>query len=260
MSQAQQGATYISGDVRFAQLPSTVTSYNVIWPAGGVAEPATRNPNSGDYVAFASTNANDTASGSGMRRIFFLGLGYVDEADVSKGFRFRGETLWLNGTTPTTSTYKYIGSYRMYGDRGATNVGSIFCGYGTFTSGVPANVLNIIRAGAGQTEAMLGFLPSSTEGHVHDFNFEIGRTGGGQDILADVRIRSRQITWVGSAWEFEPWRVRYIGASIANIAYSTEVNGFILQGPVEVQGQALGSAAGARVSGHVSYELHKDFQ
>jgi hypothetical protein len=118
----------------------------------------------------------------------------------------------------------------------------------------------MIRAGAGQTESLIGFLPSSTEGHIHDFRFDVGRTGGGQDVLADVRIRSRQITWMGSLWEFGPWRVRFVGASISEIGLATDVNGFILQGACEVEVECLASATGARVSGHVSYELHKDFQ
>ena len=258
-SQLAQGASYIAGGLRFGTKPSVVTSYNTVWPVVGQVGPVTYDPNSADYVQFASTNANDTASGSGTRQIFFLGYRYIDDNDVSKGFQQAGEFAWLNGTSPVTSTYKYVGPVRAFANRGGDNVGSLFVGKGTWNSGVPDDIWTQISAGEGQTEQVHGYLPNSVEGHVHYLSSIIGKDGGGQDILGTFRLRSRQIEWVNSQWEFAPWRIRYVAATISDVTYNSDINGFILQGPCEIDVQVEGSGTGARASAQVAFELHKDF-
>lgn len=248
--------TYISADLRFGALPSTVTSAVCVWPvaAGG---PAYRDPNSGDYVQVAGTSASDTASGAGARQVTILGLGQVDQNSLGAGFKWYQEDIWLNGTTPTTSTYKYHSLYRMFVKKGETNAGSLYCGYGTFTSGVPANILAQINSGYGQTTQLTGSLPSSVEGHVHFFEFNMGKAGGGGAILGTFILRTRQYEWTGSDWEYGPWRVRYIGDTESELQYGSGLDGFILMGPCDVEVTVEGSGTGARASGHVAYELHK---
>ena len=248
--------TFITDNYRFGQKPSSVTSFNVVWPVVGKAGPDYRNINSGDYVQLASTNAADTASGTGMRSVWIEGC-------LADGLTAQRELVWLNGTTPVTTAYQYARVFRAWGQNcgtSGTNVGSLFCGYGTFTSGVPANIEWQISADAGQTQQVTGMLPSSQTAHIHNIHWGTGRTGGGQDVLATFQLRARRIYNVSSGkgnYELGPWRQRMITSTIADINFDTDVNAFVLEGPSDVEVRAFTSAAGTRVHASVSYQIYR---
>jgi hypothetical protein len=252
--------TYIRSSNRFGSKPSTVTSFNAVWPVA-LAEPAYRDINSGDFIQLASASASDTASGAGMRRVHVVGLGYVNDSDWSKGYKYVEEDVWLNGTTPVSTSNKYTRFFRMYGNRGNTNVGTIFVGYGAFTDGVPANIQGQIVAGNGQTTQLVGSFPSSVSAHLTYFNFDSGKAGGGGDILCDYRIRTRQyIQLDDGSFELGPWRVRYIGATIDSLQWRDGSETFVIDGPCDFVVEVNGSGTGARASGTIGYELHRLLQ
>ena len=249
--------SYVQALFRFAYKESAVTSYNLIWPVTGLARPQFRAINSPDIVQLASSNAADTASGNGMRKVKIRGIG-VNWTPVE-------ETLWLNGTTPVSTSNKYQRIIQMWGLRTGTsesNVGAIFAGYGVWSSnGRPASIWNTIVPAEGQTFYGAGHIPQQIDVHVHAYNFQTGRTGGGQDVLATFRLRYRQIygQQVGS-FEYGPWRTRVIGSAIDRFDYQTDLDDFVLQGPCDIYAEAFASATGARLTVALGSELHVRFQ
>ena len=258
MSITGRGAdSYLQSLFRFAYKDSSVTSYNLIWPVVGLARPQFRDINSPDYMQFASSNAADTASGDGMRKIRFRGIG--------ENWTPVTDEVWLNGTTPVTGNYKMQRVIQMWGLRTGTsesNVGSIFAGHGVWSSnGRPSNIWNTIVPGEGQTFYGAGHIPQTIDVHVHNYDFQTGRTGGGQDVLATFRLRYRQIygQQVGS-FEYGPWRTRVIGSTIDTFRYQTDLDEFILSGPCDIYGEGFTSAAGTRLTVALGSELHTRFQ
>jgi len=84
-------------------------------------------------VDVASTDANDTSAGTGLRRLTLEGLDSSGNAQT--------ETITLNGQTEVTSanTYSAINQFRgLLAGSGNTSAGEIWIGNGSFTSGVPA--------------------------------------------------------------------------------------------------------------------------
>jgi len=107
-------------------------------------------PASATTTTISSSNANDTAAGTGARTVFVDGL----NADYERVT----ETASLNGQTGVTLTNQYLRvnkiTVRTAGS-GGTSAGSIYVGTGTVTTGVPAVILN--RTGSSSNESESGF-------------------------------------------------------------------------------------------------------
>lgn len=249
---AKKDFTYIESSLRFGQQPSTVTSFNVVWPVA-LALPDYLDINSPQIIQLASTSATDTASGAGMRQVAVYGM--------SANLTPQTDLVWLNGTTPSSTSLVFSRVLRMWGAKGNVNVGSVWCGYGTFTAGNPASKLGNIRPGAGQSEQLIHFIANSQQALVTGFEFSIGKDGGGLDILGTFQLRTREYSLVSSLWEAQPWRVRYIGSTIDKLEYLSQDNDtFSLSGPCDVVVEVLGSGTGARASANIGFELHKKIQ
>ena len=83
-------------------------------------------------VKVASTNANDTSAGTGLRTLTLKGLDTNGAA--------QSETITLNGQTEVTSslTYSAVTGWKgLTAGSGGKNDGVVWVGTGTFTSGVP---------------------------------------------------------------------------------------------------------------------------
>ena len=92
-----------------------------------------------DYVSIASTDANDNVLGTGARVISLTG--------VDENYDIYQELILMQGQTPVQTVNKMI-PFEMivlqYGSNvnsieDSTSVGSIYCGTGTFTLGIPSN-------------------------------------------------------------------------------------------------------------------------
>lgn len=84
-------------------------------------------------VDVASTDANDTSAGTGLRTVLLIGLDTSGDAQT--------ETITMNGQTEVTSvnTYSAVNGMRaVTTGSGNMNAGTLWAGNGTFTSGVPA--------------------------------------------------------------------------------------------------------------------------
>ena len=84
-------------------------------------------------VDVASTDANDTSAGTGLRTLTLEGLDSSGNAQT--------ETITLNGQTEVTSANTYTainGFLGLTAGSNNTSAGDIWVGNGTFTAGVPA--------------------------------------------------------------------------------------------------------------------------
>lgn len=157
MFEVQRGAITGFTSVRILGLNGVVGTTRV---------PVVTNTSSGDVtqstiaatpatVKVASTSANDTSAGSGLRTVTLIGL---DSAGAAQS-----ETITLTGTTAATSsgTYSAINGLRAL-TWGATNwnEGNVWVGSGTFTSGVPAVKFFAMSTRANRSSAAYYVVPA----------------------------------------------------------------------------------------------------
>ena len=251
MTSSSDKATYISASYRFGSQATTTTSANVIWPVTGKIGPDYININSPQYVVGVAQGATDAASSTGARAIVLQGL--------SGSLTLQQEQIWLNGTSPVTTSNQYVRVFRAWATKcgsNGTNASSVFVGYGTITSGVPASILCQISAGRGQTTQINQTVATSIVTHLHDMTFAIGRTGGGQDVLGTFTLRTRQITGVYGSYELGPWRDRIVADTISTFNYQASEDEIIFYGPYDFEGRVLASGA-ARATCVIGGEFHK---
>ena len=109
-----------------------------IWDGGGVY---TGFPSAAETLSVVSTDAADTAAGTGARQVRVIGL--------DSNWNRASETITLNGLTPATGTTQFIrintAAVVSVGS-GGSNVGSITISHSTTT----ANVFNVIQPGTNQ--------------------------------------------------------------------------------------------------------------
>lgn len=110
--------------------------------SGIMATPAT--------VKVASTSANDTSAGTGVRTLTLTGLDASGDE--------QSETITMNGQTAVTSANTYSAVTGIQGltwGSGTKNAGTVWCGTGTFTAGVPAT--RFFAMGAGMNKGLTSF-------------------------------------------------------------------------------------------------------
>ncbi len=100
-------------------------------------------PTTAQALEFVSSDANDTAAGTGAREITILGL--------DENWQEVTQTLVTNGTTAVDLTTDLVRLYRWY----VSESGS----YATQTVGSHAGVLTIRADGAGATWSLIGITP-----------------------------------------------------------------------------------------------------
>jgi len=128
---------------KFGYANSLSTTLETISTLGGIRD---RIP-SATVLKISSTDANDTAAGSGMRTVEVTG--------VNSNWEHATETVSLDGQTVVLTTTEWVDVFRLKQKSvGATgsNEGMIWCGDGTVTSGVPATKYANIVIGKNQSQ------------------------------------------------------------------------------------------------------------
>ena len=139
-------------------------------------------------VDVASTSANDTSAGSGVRTVTLSGL---DSSGVAQS-----EIITLNGQTEVTSanTYSAVLGLRSV-TWGATtwNEGTLWAGNGTFTSGVPAT--KYFAMGIRQNKGLTAYyvVPAGKTLYVRDATLMISTTN--KDVDFFLEQSSNGINW-----------------------------------------------------------------
>ena len=124
-------------------------------------------------LTVSCANSADTSDGTGMRMVRVNGL--------DENWNMVSETVALNGLTAVPLTKVKLHPYVIIGltaGSGATNAGKIYVGYGTVTSGVPANiVLAMDSTGANQSRSAFMPVPNNYEAVVESIGYTAAGVG-----------------------------------------------------------------------------------
>jgi len=142
------------------------TSYETIWSESTVyAYPA-----SAVAIKVSSSDANDTAAGTGARTVTVYGL--------DGSYNQINETVSLNGQTAVTTTATFLRVLHLMvntAGSGGAAAGNIYAGVGTVTTGKPATVYGVYTADGGAT-ACIYTVPAGYTGYIFDFLCSSGVT------------------------------------------------------------------------------------
>ncbi len=136
-----------------------------IWDQGGAyVSPS----DTGEAMSVASSDINDANGGTGAESVIVIGL---DANGLTQRI-----TKTLNGRTAVAlGTFSRV--FRAFVLGSQINVGDIYVGNGTFTTGVPTNKFAKILIGNGQTQMAIFTVPSNMEGSLLEWNSSVHGVG-----------------------------------------------------------------------------------
>jgi hypothetical protein len=151
-----------------------------VWSRGGLYV----YPTSAIQMKVSSSNANDTALGTGARTVSVQGL--------DQNYNEVAETVTLTGQTEVLTTNTFIRVFRAFvitAGSGATAAGTIYVGTGTVTAGVPATVYAEIALGENQTTMATWTVPAGYTFYVYRGTFSAASNNVSQYILGKFMFR-----------------------------------------------------------------------
>lgn len=128
-----------------------------------------------ETVNIFSSNANDTAAGTGLRTIRIFGL--------DGNYNQQQEDITLNGLTAVTSTKTYRRIFRVYGltaGSGGVNAGTITVRHTTTV----ANVFTVMPIGFNQSQISGFTIPAGYTGYLRKYDAEMNDNTANNGILA----------------------------------------------------------------------------
>lgn len=139
-----------------------VNSFRPIWPNGALSPL----PTSAAVIAVSSSDANDTAAGTGLRELFIEGL----DAD----WNIQSETVIMNGTSTVNTANTYLRVNKAYGTSWGNEI-ITQSNEGDITLTIGASTVAYIAAGAGQTEQCIYTVPANYTGNVQAWTISVGQ-------------------------------------------------------------------------------------
>ena len=124
-------------------------------------------PTGNNQLQVSSSNANDNLTGTGARKVKIEG--YLLDGT------FQEETVNLNGLTAVNTTYLYHRISRAYVSEAGTqlyNIGDIYIGYGTVTSGVNSLPIRKLAATFANEFSSQIYIPNNHIGTILDFSIK----------------------------------------------------------------------------------------
>lgn len=150
-----------------------------VWPVGGLI-PYLSSPVT---MKVSSSDANDTAAGTGARTVLIRGINNNGE-EVT-------ETVTLNGQTAvnTTKTYTFIQQVTVLtAGSGKANAGTIYVGTGTVTAGVPAVPYNAISIGDNNSLTGAWTCPTGYTGYITFGSIATGTENGANYMTGRLKV------------------------------------------------------------------------
>jgi len=135
-------------------------------------------------MTVSSTNANDTAAGTGARTVVVQG--------VDANYNEVTETVTLNGQTAVTMSASLLRvNYAYVATAGSGNsaAGDIYIGTGTVTAGVPATTYDIIKFDYNVTTTGSYTVPAGYTAYVSQGLFSAGQTTGASPVQGRLLTR-----------------------------------------------------------------------
>ena len=178
--QAAQGVRGTSAVIKFGSNLDidTLTEPETIWSTGGLYD----FPLTAAQLSVTSTSANDTAAGTGARKVVIQGL--------DENYKEIEEELTLNGLTPVLSTStKWLRVYRMRvseAGSGEVNAGSIATAVGSADGAV-------ILAGDGQTQMAVYTVPAGKTAYLKTFSGAVVRGTASSEASLGLYVRKNGV-------------------------------------------------------------------
>ena len=135
-------------------------------------------------MTVSSTNANDTAAGTGARTVVVQG--------VDANYNEVTETVTLNGQTAVTMSASLLRvNYAYVATAGSGNsaAGDIYIGTGTVTAGVPATVYDIIKFDYNTTTTGSYTIPAGYTAYISQGLFSTGQPSGTTQVQGRLLTR-----------------------------------------------------------------------
>jgi len=171
---------YHRTNFKFGFNPDVDDALETVWAQGGLYSYLA----AASVLTVSSSNANDTAAGTGARTVEIFGL------DAS--YNEISETISLNGQTGVSTSQSYLRINRAIvrtAGSGGQNAGVIYAGTGTVTAGVPANIYTTIAAGDNQTLMALWTVPAGYTAYLHELLATVATTQNNKYCTATLVAR-----------------------------------------------------------------------
>jgi hypothetical protein len=156
------------------------TSLETVWPHGGLMPI----PSAALQLTVSSSDANDTAAGTGARTVFLSGLDAAHE-EVE-------EVIILNGQSAVTTVNSYLHinfcDVRTAGSL-TSAAGTIYFGTGGVTAGVPATVYDVIEYDYNTRLTGAYTIPAGYTGYLMQGMFATGQQSGSTAITGRLTAR-----------------------------------------------------------------------
>ena len=219
--------------------PDVDTAEETVWPGGGIYV----SPSAATIMKVSSTDADDTALGTGARTILIEGL------DAS--YNEITETVVMNGQTQVSTTKEFIRiNYARVMTAGSSNSaeGTIYIGVGTATDGVPTTAYQIIRFDYNTSVTGHYTIPAGYTGYMDAGSINVGQVGGSNPVICRLIISGQS-------------NIKY---SIAIVALNNGTAQYAFQYPLaipektDIEAAAAGEAANNFVTSYFNIVLVKN--
>lgn len=154
------------------------TSEESVWPAGGTVP----HPTVASVLKISSSDANDTAAGTGARTVFIEG--------VDGSYNVVSDTVELDGQTAVNTINEYLYVNRFFvltAGSGGQNAGDINAGTGTVTSGVPAVLYDLIATGYNNRTSGHYCVPAGYTGYMVEGLLSAGQASGSTAVTGFLK-------------------------------------------------------------------------
>ncbi len=192
-------------------------------------------------VDVASTDADDTSAGAGVRTLTLSGL---DSSGVAQS-----ETITMNGQTEVTSSGTYsavLGLRCLTWGASTFNEGTIWCGNGTFTAGVPGTKYFSMNPEFNNALTAYYVVPAGKTLYLREFTMTVATTN--KDVEFFIDQSANGVNWFTEiVFGMEPGEFQDDLRAIPGIVAGQHVR---------VEG--ISSASGTDVSTVLSCELVDD--
>lgn len=133
-----------------------------IWSASGIFSL----PTGAETLDLVSTNAADTAAGTGARKVKITGL--------DANYKIIQETVTMNGLTPVTSTSSFLRMY--YATVEEVGTGGINAGDITITQTTSSKVMGLIPLNDGCAFQSMFTVPQGKKGLIHNIMYAVNKS------------------------------------------------------------------------------------
>jgi len=158
----------------FGYNPDVDTTRVTVWPYTGIIPL----PAAALQLKVSSSDANDTAAGTGARTVYVAGLD-ANHNEIE-------EIVTLNGQTAVLTTQSFLhinNAYVATAGSGLSAAGDIYFGDGVVTAGVPATVYDLIKFDYNQRITGSYTVPAGHTAYLAQGLFSAGQPGGSAQVV-----------------------------------------------------------------------------